>query len=190
MKRPLAALVLLAAVACRGEPVIERVPESEYTPPPTTAAPSGSATVAALKSGPPSPGCVQGWREPPPGTLRSKPLDLLRQSQGLTGSFLVHDVRYFTGSDKVERWYAKVSLVSQTQSFHVRFLAERRPVGEGIVAVAPLGTKGFASPDWKGFDGEGGSVAIDGVPGRWPGLPTDFVKDGGLPADVAGCLAG
>lgn len=187
MKRTAVALVLLAGVACRREPTIERAEPGDYTPPSVTA--SGSAGVVAPASGPPSSTCVNGWREPEQGPLRSKPLDLLRESQRLTGSFLVRDMRYFTGPEKgVERWYAKVTLVSK-QSFHIRFLVERREVGEGIVAVAPFETTGFRSPDWKGFDGEGGAVTIAGVPGRWPGQPTDFVADGGLPAAVAGCLA-
>jgi hypothetical protein len=188
MNRPLAALALLAAVACKPEPTLERVPQSAYTPPSATAAPSGSASAVGPKTGPKSATCVEGWHEPPPGPLRTKPLDLLRQSQGLTGSFLVRELRYFTAPDKVERWYGKVSLVSQETSFHLRFIVERRSVGEGIVAVAPYASTGFTSPDWKGFDGEGGSVTIEGVPGKWPGQPTDFVKDGGLPATVAGCL--
>ena len=181
MKRPAVALVLLAAVACRPGPAIERVPD----PSPSSASPT--------LDGPPSATCVNGWRKPA-GPVRAKPLDLLKQSQKLTDSLAVDDMRYFTGTDGVERWYAKVTLVKVSgaslspTSFRLRFLVERRPVGEGIVAVAPYATTGFTSPDWKGFDGEGGSVTIAGVPGRWPGMPTDFVKDGGLPADVAGCL--
>lgn len=181
------ALLALLATACRQEPAIERVPADAYT---TTATPmptpSATPTGKVYRTAPASATCALGWAEPPPGPLRSKPLDLLRQSQKMSGTFVVEDMRYW-GFRGVERWYVKVHH-STDKAFRLRFLVERREVGEGIVAVAPYATTGFKSPDWKGFDGEGGSVAIRGVPGRWPGQPTDFVKEGGMPAEVRGCF--
>ena len=198
-----AAALALLGTACRPEPTIERVPEDAYTPPSVTASPSGTATPPpALASGTPGASCVNGWREPAPGTaLRSEPLDALRKSQGLTGTFHVVDMRYFTGPDDanlspeskqkrpVERWYAKVELFAR-QPFRIRFLYVKRQVGAGIVAVAPYDTKGFAGKDWIGFDGEGGASEFEGVPGKWPGMPTDYRAAGELPPEVTGCLAG
>ena len=143
---------------------------------------------------------MHGWREPAPGTaLRTTPLDLLRRMQGLDAEFHVVDLRHFTGPDdanvapdsrvaRVERWYGQVVYTGRPE-FLVRFLAVRRPAGTGIVAVADYATTGFTSPDWYGFDGEGGRVTIPGLPGKWPGQPYDYVKAGELPPQVRGCLA-
>ena len=52
-------------------------------------------------------------------------------------------------------------------------------------AVAPYDTTGYASPDWSGFIGEGAPRAIAGLPGKWGGIPFDFVTgegDSGSPA--------
>ena len=192
-----AAVLLLAA--CR-EPAIERVPQDQYTPPSLSTTPSPTLTPSkALRVGKPTPSCVNGWKEPAPGTaLRKLPLDLLRQSQGFDKEFHVVDLRYFTGPDdankdaatkekKVERWYGQVVYTGKPE-FIIRFLAVRRSVGEGIVAIADYGTTGFASPDWYGFDGEGGKSTYPGLPGKWPGQPYDYVQAGELPPQVRGCL--
>jgi hypothetical protein len=212
--RPALAVLLLAGLlalpACRQQkPLLEQLPDrspSAYTGAPSASASvpataTPSATAHALRRGPAAKGCVNGWTEPAPGTaLRAFPLDLLRQSQHLTGTFQVADLRYFTGPDDanlapdskqakpVERWYGKV-VYAKNPAFRIRFLVARRTVGEGIVAVAAYSTKGFASPDWYGFDGEGGSSAYPTVPGRWPGQPYDYVEAHQLPSQVAGCLA-
>lgn len=202
MKTLLAVVTALTlATACR-EPAIERVPPDAYSPPPTTAAATPTKTPPPkLRAAKPSPSCVNGWKEPAPGTaLRKKPLDLLRQSQGLTKEFHVIDLRYFTGPDDanlapgskqqkpVERWYGQVVYTGKPD-FLIRFLVVRREVGEGIAAIADYGTTGFQSPDWYGFDGEGGKSAYPGLPGKWPGQPYDYVKAGELPPQVRGCLA-
>ncbi|MDQ1713317.1 MAG: hypothetical protein QOE45_2767 [Frankiaceae bacterium] len=207
------ALTLLGA-ACKkttsssplvtSSPVATSVPATT-TAPPTTAPPSASpttvpATPRALRSQAPIQGCVNGWKEPAQGTaLRTKPLDLLRETQGFTGSFQVVDLRYFTGPDdanlaadskqpSVERWYGKVVYLPDP-SFKLRFIAVRRGVGEGIVAVANYGTKNFAGHDWYGFDGEGGKSKYPTVPGLWPGQPIDYTAAHELPDEVIGCLA-
>jgi hypothetical protein len=197
------AAVLTLATACR-EPVIERADPSAYSPPPTTAPATPTpvkTTPAKLKQGRPSPSCVNGWKEPARGTaLRTKPLDLLRELQGFDKEFHVVDLRYFTGPDDanlsadskqktpVERWYGQVIYTGKPE-FLIRFLAVRRTVGEGIVAVADYTTTGFSSPDWYGFDGEGGKSTYPGLPGKWPGQPYDYVQAGELPPQVRGCLA-
>jgi hypothetical protein len=197
------AVVLALAVlpACSRKPIIERVPDSAYKAPSTSAAPTPSPTPTPLRSEAPHQGCVNGWKEPAPGTaLRTKPLDLLRKSQGLTGTFQVIDLRYFTGPDDanlaadskqktpVERWYGKV-VFTKDRSFALRFIAVRRDVGEGIVAIANYLTEDFKSGDWWGFDGEGGKSKYPDVPGRWPGRPYDYAAAHELPDEVVGCLA-
>lgn len=197
LRAALAALLL--ATACR-EPVIERADPDDYTPPPTTAPASPTPSPKPkLRAGKPTPSCVNGWKEPAPGSaLRTKPLDLLRQSQGLDEEFHVIDLRYFTGPDdanlspeskqkSVERWYGQVVYTGKPD-FLIRFLVVRRKVGEGIVAIADYGTSGFSSPDWYGFDGEGGKSTYPGLPGKWPGQPYDYVEAGELPPQVRGCL--
>jgi hypothetical protein len=117
-------------------------------------------------------------------------------------------MRYFTGpesppSDKgyilvVERWYVRL-YAKGDPAFQGRFLVEARRFGQGLAAVAPYGTRGFSSPDWIGFQFDGGdtvSRAYPGLPGTWEGVPYDFVKGGegltisGLPSEVVGCLDG
>ncbi len=167
----------------------------------------GPRTWAALLGTTGTPGgqgpradCINGWTVPPFGSeLRKRPLDLLRWTQGYTGQFEVPDIRYFVGPDDankgeprdpvVERWYGKVIYIDD-RSFRVRFLATRRPVGEGIAAVAPFDSVGFHSPDWVGFDGEGGSSPFPNLPGLWPGLPYDYVAAHQMPDECRGCLDG
>ena len=167
-----------------------------------TAAASASPTPRPLRSGAAGARCVNGWTEPAPGTpLRQKPLDLMRQLQGFAGTFQVIELRYFTGPEdptiveprpaSVERWYAKV-VYPQDPSFRVRFLAVRRPQGEGIVAAAAYSTSGFRSPDWRAFEGEGGPSRKPGLPGVWPSGGDgsyDYVRSGELPPEVTGCLS-
>lgn len=161
---------------------------------------SVTASATPGTSGAAAPGCVNGWVTPKRGTrLRKLPLDLLRQTQRFKGEFVVHDMRFFKGPDDlglaedskqrvVERWYGKVTYTGDP-SFRLRFIARRTPVGSGIVAVAPFDTTGYEMADWRGFDGEGGSVRFRGLPGRWSGAPTDYADEGGLPPEVVGCLA-
>lgn len=191
------AAALLLATACR-EPVIERAPNTSSPSIGATRTPTETPTFTP-RAGKKSPSCVNGWTEPRPGTaLRTKPLDLLRKSQGLDKEFHVVDMRYFTGPDdankapgskekSVERWYAQVVYTGKPD-FLIRFLVVRRSVGEGIVAIADYGTSGFRSPDWYGFDGEGGKNEYPGLPGKWPGMPYDYVDAGELPPQVRGCL--
>jgi hypothetical protein len=165
---------------------------------PATATPTASAEPRT--SGPATQGCVNGWVTPKRGTkLRTFPLTLLRQTQRFKGEFIVHDMRYFKGPDDlalsadsrhevVERWYGKVTYTDD-ESFRLRFIARRTPVGSGIVAIAPFETTGYEMADWRGFDGEGGSSKFPGLPGRWTGTPTDYADAGGLPPEVVGCLA-
>ena len=97
---------------------------------------------------------------------------------------VIVDMRYFEGpesppSDKgyllnVERWYVKLYSPSDLR-FQGRFLVESREFGEGLVAVAPFDTDGFRSPDWSGFQWNGGDRAAHpypGLPGRWRGSAT------------------
>jgi len=148
----------------------------------------------------PRPDCVHGWTVPPFGSeLRKRPLDLMRTIQGFTGQFEVPDIRYFVGPDNankaeprfpnVERWYAKVIYIDD-HSFRVRFLAGRSPIGQGIIAVAPFDSVGFHSPDWAGFDGEGGASPFPNLPGLWPGQPYDYVAAHEMPDACRGCLDG
>lgn len=195
------ALALVAATGCRKTPTIQRVDPSRYSVSPTPTTPTPSPTPTPLRSEKPHQGCVDGWTEPKPGTpLRTKPLDLLRAKAGVKGTFEVIDLRYFTGPDDtnlapgskqskpVERWYGKVVLTTD-RSFAVRFIAVRRDVGEGVVAIANYLTTDFTSGDWWGFDGESGSAKYPDLPGTWPGTPYDYVKAHELPDEVVGCLA-
>lgn len=194
------ALVALALLAtgCRQKPAIERVPDDQYTPPSTSATPTPTPS-SRYRSGPKAPDCTRGWGEPENGSpLRKTPLDLLRAAAGVKDSFRVVDLRYFIGPDDanlapesrqdgpVERWYGKV-VSTKDPAFRLRFIAARRKVGAGIVAVAPYATSGFESPDWHGFEGEGRSK-VEGVPGTWPGGAFDYVKAKELPRQVTGCV--
>ncbi len=124
------------------------------------------------------------------------------------GDFVVVDMRYFTGpesppSDKgyileIDRWYIKL-YVESDWSYQGRFIVEQRTFGRGVAAVAPYDTKGFRSPDWTGFQWDSADTTAreyPGLPGRWQGIPYDFVKGGagleiaGLPDEVRGCLQG
>jgi hypothetical protein len=152
--------------------------------------------------------CIEGWRTPQAGSPDARePIRWIRQASPFEGEAVIVDMRMFIGgesppSDKnylegIRRWYVKL-YAAEDFSYQGRFLVEERRFGTGVAAVAPYDTAGFASPDWIGFQYEVGAEpeAYDGLPGRWNGLPYDFVGGGagltlpGLPADVAGCLDG
>jgi hypothetical protein len=183
-----------------GSPSEEPAAATKKAKPKPSPKTSATASAEPRTSGAASEACVNGWTTPKRGTkLRTFPLDLLRRTQGFKGEFVVQDMRYFKGPDDlglsaeskhdvVERWYGKVTYTGDA-SFKLRFLARRTPVGSGIVAIAPFDTTGYEMADWRGFDGEGGSVKVAGLPGRWTGTPTDYASEGGLPPEVAGCLA-
>jgi hypothetical protein len=156
-----------------------------------------------------SPTCVEGWRTPPRDTpLFTDPLGIVRRTAPVDGEFTVVDMRYFTGpesppSDKgyileIDRWYIKL-FVESDWSYQGRFIVEARRFGRGVAAVAPYDSRGFRSPDWTGFQWDSADpepAAYPGLPGRWSGIPYDFVGGGqgldiaGLPDEVRGCLAG
>jgi hypothetical protein len=127
---------------------------------------------------------------------------------GVKGPLVVVDMRRFTGPEsppsdqgyllEVERWYIKL-FAEDDIAFQGRFLVESRRFGRGVVAVAPYDTEGFRSPEWIGFQYDSAHTArraYPGLPGRWSGIPYDFVRGGeglkipGLPDEVSECLAG
>jgi len=216
--------VLVAAACDRGgEPPPDggfaATPSAASTPPADLVTPSEgvapSPTRPAVPSrapetrGAPSPTCVQGWRTPPRDTpLFTDPLGIVRRTAPVDGDFVVVDMRYFTGpesppSDKgyileIDRWYIKL-FVESDWTYQGRFIVESRRFGRGLSAVAPFDSRGFRSPDWVGFQWDSADTAAEpypGLPGRWPGIPYDFVKGGagldiaGLPDEVRGCLDG
>lgn len=163
--------------------------------------------------------CIEGFQEPDPGTAEyQRPLQVIRRTMGFSGELEVDDIRYFEGpesppSDKnylltVERWYVRGRLPS-APSLGGRWIVERRRFGAGVAAVAPYDSQGFRSGDWVGFQYETAGHAAQprrypGLPGKWVGIPYDFVTGEssdeelpgeamtipGLPAEVAGCLEG
>jgi hypothetical protein len=209
-------LVLVAAVACS-----EASPDARPTP----SAPPTMGEAEVLPSAGPvkelAGECVNGYTSPAEGDpirkdgLRILAKALVEPADGRVGpdDFEVEEIRYFEGPESppsereyilnVRRWYVKASL-EEDGSFAGRFLVERRTFGAGLAAVAPFDSEGFASPDWIGFQFEGGDdpEAYDGLPGTWAGTPYDFVRGTtldrqervfgfpGLPVEVAGCLAG
>ena len=170
---------------------------------------SAAGAAAPAAAAPPlgvGPSCVNGYVIPAPGTdTFDEPLELIAGQLGVTPSFVVEEMRYFTGPespgiidgvDVVERWY--VSLHSTDDpTFIGRFIVEARTdTIRGVSAVAPIDTSGYQSPDWRGFVGEGPPRAIPGLPGEWVGIEYDFVTgegdsgQPGLPPEVTGCLDG
>jgi hypothetical protein len=173
-----------------------------------TAAPT--ATPAATVSpamGTPSASCIDGWVAPLPGDERyEEGLAIVSGTMGVEVPLEVEEMRYFTGPDApwiieprrdvVERWYVKGGLAGDSL-FRGRWLVEKRTETIlGVAAVAPYDTRGFNSPDWVGFFGEGEPQAYEGLPGLWYGIPYDFVTgegdtgQPGLPPEVIGCLDG
>jgi hypothetical protein len=221
-----AILVLLAlgAASCDGAddtgddgfgampPAESATPSDAFTP---SASVAPSPTQPAVPEPPPetrgaaTPTCVEGWRTPPRDTpLFTDPLGIVRRTAPVEGEFTVVDMRYFTGpesppSDKgyileIDRWYIKL-FVESDWSYQGRFIVEARRFGRGVAAVAPFDTNGFRSPDWTGFQWDSADTearAYPGLPGRWAGIPYDFVLGGagleipGLPDEVRGCLDG
>ena len=133
-------------------------------------------------------------------------MEILRGAMGVEGPLHVHDFRYFTGPDApwiieprrevVHRWYIKAR-DEDDRAFRGRWLIEKRTETIlGIAAVAPYNTRGYRSPHWTGFFGEGPPREYDGLPGEWSGIPYDFVTgegdtgQPGLPREVVSCLDG
>ncbi len=211
----LALAATLALAACRGD--AERTAPTTPPPPvsPISPEPSPSVTPPVLPEEPPPTrgpaalDCVNGWTTPPEGSPRYRqPLGIIRRTTGVEGPLVVVDMRYFEGpesppSDKgyllvVQRWYIKL-YAERDPAFQGRFLVEARRFGRGVAAVAPYDTHGFRSPDWIGFQWHSADPdpkSYPGLPGRWSGIPYDFVKGGagleipGLPEQVEGCLDG
>ena len=215
----------LAAVACTDDgapddpsPTDATTTTTTSSAPPVTPDDSPSATPSATE--PPVPArppatrgtsstdCVNGWVTPAAGSAKYlSPLGVIRRTTGVRGPLEIVDLRYFEGpesppTDKgyllvVQRWYVKL-YARRDFSFAGRFLVEARRFGQGVAAVAPYDSSGFASPDWIGFQltADPTSTTYEGLPGAWAGLPYDFVEGGegltipGLPEEVVGCLEG
>ena len=160
--------------------------------------------------GAPSPTCIEGWRTPRPGTPTfTDPLGIIRRTAPVDGEFVVVDMRMFVGPESppspdkgylqdITRWYIKL-YVESDWSYAGRFIVESRLFGRGLAAVAPYDSTGFRSPSWTGFQWDSADTearAYPGLPGRWQGIPYDFVRGGagleipGLPDEVVGCLDG
>ena len=192
----LGGMVLLAAVVAGGLSAASRL---GYWP---GGRPSGPAAAGASVaggdlaqpgsvSGQPAPTCATGWQVPVPGTpLRTEPLDHLRASMGVTGEFVVAEMRLFRGRDGSLWWYVKASRRTDP-NFRGRWLVVRQPSGvRRVAAVAPYETEGLRSPDWRAFSGQGAPRRWAGLPGTWRGSPVDFAAAGALPRELRGCLAG
>jgi hypothetical protein len=223
---PLALMLSLVAVSCAagdgdpraaapGSSAVAATPSSSTsaTPSSTSATPPTRPPipkVAPPTRGTASSGCVDGWETPARGDpRRDVPWRVIRAETGWRGTFVVVDMRYFTGPESppepdkgylrvVQRWYVK-GFVREDPALQGRFLVERRRFGSGVSAVAPYDTRGWASPDWTGFQLDTADPTprtYPGLPGRWSGIPYDFVDGGGglripgLPAEVTGCLDG
>jgi hypothetical protein len=213
--------VALSLAACTGDG--ERAVPTTTRPVTAIAetGPTASPTPPALPEEPPATNgpvasdCVNGWATPKRGSVRyAEPLDVIRLVTGVRGPLVVVDMRMFDGpesppSDKgyllqVRRWYVK-AFAEDDVAFQGRFLVESRVFGTGLVAVAPYDTSGFRSPDWVGFQFDSGDPearSYPGLPGRWSGVPYDFVAGEtdpgeadaaltipGLPDEVVGCLS-
>ncbi len=144
---------------------------------------------------------------PQPGTARRREaLDIIRGQMGVSGLFVVDEMRYFEGPELpnileprppvVRRWYVKAFLQSRP-TFRGRWIVEKRTsIIKGISGVAPYDTHGFESPDWRAFEGEGPPTSYPGLPGKWSGINYDFVTGEGdsgfpgLPKENIGCLDG
>jgi hypothetical protein len=206
----------VALAACTADETPPAFPNATSSPPAVFLEPLPSGTVPAPAvaaspgpmgaSGAPGAGCVSGWVTPRPGTRnRDLPLAIIRDRLGVDGGEVVVEMRMFDGpeappSDKgyiktIRRWYVKLAVPGEPGA-EGRFLVENRAFGAGLAAVAPFDSTGFISPDWVGFQYDTASPAnlYPGLPGRWRGVPYDFVEGGagltirGLPDDVEGCL--
>lgn len=208
-------LIVAVALAACGR-ALDEPPEPSPTSPTVTetaeptrerVAPPEPPREPYPRSGPATDTCLNGWRAPAEGSpLYNLPLQVIRNTTGVRGRLVVMHMRYFEGpesppSDKgylaiVRRWYVR-AYAKDEPAFQARFLVESREFGDGLVAVAPYGTTGFSSPDWRGFQYNESALEprpIRGLPGEWTGVAYDFVKGGaglripGLPDAVEGCL--
>ena len=196
------------------------------TPPPTPSSTAHVTTSAGSPSVTPSPteppvpdaepetrggvaaDCVNGWVTPAKDSARySSPIGVIRRVTGVRGPLEIVDLRYFEGPESpptdqgylllIQRWYVK-AYARKDFAFAGRFLVEARRFGQGLAAVAPYDSSGWASPDWIGFQSSADPTehAYDSLPGEWSGTPYDFVEGGegieiaGLPDEVVGCLDG
>jgi hypothetical protein len=193
-------------------------PPTSSTAAPVTPAETTSATPSPTE--PPAPDtapatrgavatdCINGWVTPPKDSPKSSsPIGVIRRVTAVKGPLEVVDLRYFEGPESppseqgylllVQRWYVKL-YAKRDYAFAGRFLIEARRFGQGLAAVAPYDSRGWASPDWIGFQRSADTTerSYEGLPGTWRGTPYDFVEGGegveipGLPDDVVGCLDG
>jgi hypothetical protein len=154
---------------------------------------------------------VNGWTTPPAGSPdATDPLGIIRRSTGEQAAFEVVDMRLFVGPESPPSEppdgqglppehpaLVREAVRAGRPAFQGRFIVEQRVFGRGLAAVAPYDTKGFHSPDWRGFQYDSADMQprlVSGLPGTWTGVDYDFVKGGegldlpGLPAAVVGCL--
>lgn len=215
----LALLLALIVGACTSDGEAAPAPTSATTTPPVVSpveSPSAEPSprrprlpeTSPLRRGADALDCVNGWVTPQKDSPRFRsPIGIIRRTTGVRGPLEIVDLRYFEGpesppSDKgylllVQRWYVKL-FAKRDYAFAGRFLVEARRFGQGLSAVAPYDSSGFASPDWVGFQLSADTTAktYDGLPGTWSGIPYDFVGGGagleipGLPEQVVGCLEG
>jgi hypothetical protein len=216
-------VIVLGATACAAEPTVVAASGSGSPSPTVSAGPSPAAspTPPAIPKKPPktrgaaSPTCIDGWTTPPSTSpMFTDPLGIVRRTTGVKGPLVVVDMRSFTGPESppwlssgdkakgylavIQRWYIKL-YAKDDPAFQGRFLVESRTFGRGLSAVAPYDTRGWHSPDWRGFqydEGHPKNRAVPRLPGTWSGVEYDFVKGGagldfpGLPDQVVGCLSG
>lgn len=208
--------------ASAGSTPSSSTPSRSASSSPDGVTPSGSLpspTQPAVPQRPPprrgaaSPTCVNGWTSPPEGSPdATDPLGIIRRSTGVEDPFEIVEIRLFVGPESppsegdgakgylqgIRRWYIKLYAPGDL-AFQGRFLVEQRVFGRGLAAVAPYDTKGFRSPDWRGFQYDSSDSeprTVPGLPGTWTGVEYDFVAGGagldipGLPSAVAGCLDG
>ena len=191
--RRLVPLLLVAAVvlpACRSGGASAQAatgpspatPSPDATPTPTVT-PTGQVKpphVPAKQpptSGPRTSSCVNGWITPAASTpLYEEPLRLIDHTEHVKGPLVVADMRYFVGGESppptppkgyltnIKRWYVK-AYAKHDPAFQGRFLVESRLFGSGVSAVAPWSSKGFKSPDWKGFQYDSANPKPRPVPG-------------------------
>lgn len=219
---PIAMLAALAVVSCDADtggvsssstpsrPVSASLSTTSVSPV-TSPTPPALPAERPPRRGDPSPTCVNGWQTPPEGSPdATDPLGIIRRTTGEKAQFRVVEMRLFVGPESppsvgegakgylqdIRRWYIKL-YAPDDLSFQGRFIVEQRRFGRGLAAVAPYDTRGFRSPDWRGFQYEGTEAepsVVPGLPGTWTGVEYDFVTGGegldlpGLPAAVVGCL--
>lgn len=204
-----ACLLLVALSACDDD--VER---AETPPEGQGPSPAASPIEEGVEAPTASLACVNGWLKPTDPEQRELPFHVIRRTMKVDGEFDLIEMRYFEGPEsppstkgylqRVDRWYVKAWL-KDDPSFRGRWLIEERAFGSAVAAVAPFESRGFVSPDWVGFQYEGGEakrVRYPGLPGKWAGIPYDFVTGRdpdsgkrvfsfpGLPPSVVGCLEG